>query len=272
MSANIEKSNDNCAYFDTPLSLLDAAEKAVNETDVVLDIGCGIAPMNYFHPKLHILVEPWTEYSDILSYRHAGDKGVVILRTGALEALKAFANNSVDSIFLLDVIEHLEKEEGKQVLIEAERVAREQIVVFTPLGFMPQHMGNEEQDAWGLSGSTVQEHRSGWTPDDFNQNWTFYICKEFHSVDFKGQKLDHTYGAFYAIRNFVEKAIEIPKKMSDFRKPLHWELETERLLIRSMSLEQEKNEIYAAYQGLLNSRGVRLFNHLNNILKRFGLR
>jgi protein-L-isoaspartate O-methyltransferase len=258
-------------FFQTAIELLDAAEKAVKETEVVLDIGCGIVPMNYFRPKLHILVEPWMEYSNILSYRYAGDKSVVILRTGALEALKELADNSVDSIFLLDVIEHLEKEEGKQVIVEAERVAREQIVVFTPLGFMPQHMEGEEADGWGLSGSAVQEHRSGWTPEDFNPNWSFYICNEFHGVNFKGEKLEETYGAFFAIRNLDAKAISEPGKITDFRKPLPSELEALRLQADCIRLQNEASALRAAYQGLLNSRSNRAIRLIRKILRYVGL-
>ena len=216
-------------YFNTPVELLAAVEKSVKETEVVVDIGCGIAPMNYFRPKLHLMVEPWKEYSDILAYRHSGDKSVIIIRTGALEALRQLADNSVDSIFLLDVIEHLEKEVGRQVIIESERVAREQIVIFTPLGFMPQHMESSQADGWGLGGSTVQEHRSGWEPEDFSAAWSFYICKDFHSVDFKGERLEQTYGAFYAVRNFEAKVISTPEKMPDFRRSLPSEQEVERL-------------------------------------------
>lgn len=85
------------------------AQAEVVETDVVLDIGCGIKPMNYYRPRLHIMVEPWSEYSDILAQRNLGDKSVMILKLGALEALRALRGQFVDSVFLLDVIEHLEK-------------------------------------------------------------------------------------------------------------------------------------------------------------------
>ena len=53
-------------YFDSPAELLSAVEKAVKETEVVLDIGCGIVPMNYFRPKLHLMVEPWQEYLSLI--------------------------------------------------------------------------------------------------------------------------------------------------------------------------------------------------------------
>lgn len=255
-------------FFDTPLELETAIKIAVKETDVVLDIGCGIAPMNYFRPKLHLMVEPWKEYSDILTHRYSGDKSILIIRTGALEALRELADNSVDTIFLLDVIEHLEKEIGQQVIIETERVAREQIVIFTPLGFMPQHVESGEVDGWGLGGNSVQEHLSGWEPEDFGKEWSFYICEGFHSVDFKNNPLEQTYGAFYAIRNFKEKTTSTPEKFSDFRRMLPSEIEVQRLNSRIEILENTRIQ----YEDLLNSRGMKCINLVRKVKTFFGIK
>lgn len=258
-------------YFDSSDELLSAVGKVVKETEIVADIGCGIVPMNYFRPKLHLMVEPWKEYADILAYRHSGDKSVIIIRTGALEALRQLADNSVDSIFLLDVIEHLEKEEGRQVIIESERVAREQVVIFTPLGFMPQHMEGSEADGWGLGGSAVQEHRSGWEPEDFSAAWSFYICKDFHSVDFKGERLDQTYGAFYAIRNFEGKTISAPGKLPDFKRPLPSELEVQRLQVELQQHKITNETLRFEYSALFNSRGMRMVRLFKRILRFTGI-
>lgn len=258
-------------FFGTPLELETAIKIAVKETDVVLDIGCGIAPMNYFRPKLHLMVEPWKEYSDILTHRYSGDKSILIIRTGALEALRELADNSVDSIFLLDVIEHLEKEIGQQVIIETERVAREQIVIFTPLGFMPQHVESGEVDGWGLGGNGVQEHLSGWEPEDFGREWSFYICEGFHSVDFKNDPLEQTYGAFYAIRNFNEKATYVPGKISDFRRLLPSEVEAQKLREELQQIMYDKEVIQNNYNSLYNSRGVRLINSFKKLLAFIGI-
>ncbi|MCP4475627.1 MAG: class I SAM-dependent methyltransferase [Gammaproteobacteria bacterium] len=192
-------------YFSEPEACLSAVKKVIKKTEVVLDIGCGIVPMRYFKPTIHFMVEPWKEYSDILSYQHANNKSVIVFCMGGLEALRTLADNSIDSIFLLDVIEHLEKEEGLKVLKEMERVAREQIIIFTPLGFMPQHMESGELDAWGLSGTSVQEHRSGWEPEEFSSEWSFYICETYHRTNFRNEKLEVPHGAFFAIRNFEDK-------------------------------------------------------------------
>lgn len=271
------KAVGSCYYFEKAAELLSAVETTIRETEVVVDIGCGIVPMTYFRPKLHLMVEPWKEYSDILTYRHSGDKSVIIIRTGALEALCQLTDNSVDSIFLLDVIEHLEKEVGRQVIIESERVAREQIVIFTPLGFMPQHMESNQPDGWGLGGSSVQEHRSGWEPEDFSAAWSFYICEGFHNIDFKGERLDKPYGAFYAVRNFESKAIQPPQKMSDVRRPLPSEVEVQNLTVdyeRKLTIANEEcerqrviaNECRNECHNLFQTRGLRLIRWVRKLL------
>ena len=68
----------------------------------------------------------------------------------------------IGAVFLLDVIEHMEKEDGRRILALAQEVAQEQIVLFTPMGFMEQ-----TYDKWGLGGDYWQLHRSGWTPEEF---------------------------------------------------------------------------------------------------------
>lgn len=219
----------NITYYAKADALMSGAKEHIVETDVVLDIGCGIVPMNYFRPKFHIMVEPWHEYSDVLWQRHREDKSVLILSLGALECLSSLKPNSVDSIFLLDVIEHLEKDVGQKVLIEIERVCRRQAVIFTPLGFMPQHMEDGENDAWGLSGVEMQEHKSGWLPEDFSDGWEFLVCDRFHLSNYNGDQLENSYGAFFAIRNFSEKTFPLLEKSSDLRRPLPSELRVDEL-------------------------------------------
>ncbi|MFK7871472.1 MAG: methyltransferase domain-containing protein [Roseobacter sp.] len=255
--------------------LLDEVKKAIRETDVVADIGCGIVPMNYFRPKLHLMIEPWNEYADILSYRHADDKSVMVLRQDALSMLKSMSDKSVDSVFMLDVIEHIEKETGKAILVECERVAREQIVLFTPLGFMEQHMESGDKDGWGLSGTGVQEHLSGWEPDEFGPEWAIFSCNDFHQVVFKGESLPRTHGAFFAIRNFDVAQIEKPESFSDIRRKLPSETEAEALrasleecLAQLRHREAQYEEVQQLYQQLLDSKPVRLVRRLKAIIGR----
>lgn len=135
------------------------APAALLTADRVLDIGAGIRPIKWGAPSQHVCVEPYGPYADRLQAA-----GYLTLRVTAREALEAaYAREyQPDAIYMLDVIEHMTREEGTAVLELAQRLAPKQIVVFTPHGFMEQH-----EDAWGLGGEYWQTHRSGWVPSDF---------------------------------------------------------------------------------------------------------
>ncbi len=197
-------------YFDNSQALENAATEAIAHTDVVLDIGCGIRPMTRFEPRIHLCLEPFDEYAKILQRRFARAPGVVLLKAGALEGLALLPDRSVDSIFLLDVIEHMPKEYGFSMLQHCERVARRQIVVATPLGFMPQVHEAGELDGWGVSHNKLQDHLSGWEPIDFGEGWRFLVCPTYHTSDAKGQRLEKSFGSFYAIRNIPALLRSLP--------------------------------------------------------------
>jgi len=204
LTDNRNKTKTEFAQLDIKLfgsvpEIEDAIKKEVIQTEVVLDIGPGIYPSNFFVPKFQVLVEPCDEYVQILKTRFEDARDVLVLKSDALTIVKAISDLSVDSIFLLDVIEHLEKDDGIELIIELKRIVREQIVVFTPLGFMPQHIEPDLRDRWGLSGGGFQEHKSGWLPADFGIDWKFLICENFHLVDADDQILEKPFGAFYAL-------------------------------------------------------------------------
>lgn len=128
------------------------------ECDHVLDIGAGIRPMNWYDPSVHICVEPYDVYVDRL--RAAGYE---VAQGTALAALRDMQrkNLTTDAIYLLDVIEHMDKDEGLEVIELAKEYARIQVVIYTPWGFVEQ-----TEDEWGLGGDYWQTHRSGWLPED----------------------------------------------------------------------------------------------------------
>lgn len=169
---------------------------AIHPADVVLDIGCGLRPQGFFRPAVHLLCEPHEEYVSLLEDALVDEPGAVVLRSRAQELLPLLPDRSVDSVFLLDVVEHLSKTDGRELLSECERVARCQIVVFTPLGFLPQTYAAGERDAWGFEGREWQTHRSGWAPSDFGSDWRILGCRHFHE-DVNGD----THGAFWALRD-----------------------------------------------------------------------
>jgi hypothetical protein len=184
-------------------ALMLEARQRFRETDVLLDIGCGIMPQTTLVPSVHICVEPYQEYVDVLQQKTSGasDRSFVIIRGTWREALDMLPAKSVDTVILADVIEHIEKAQATELLRRTEDVARQQILIFTPLGFMPQ-VHPDGVDAWGLGGAHWQEHKSGWTPDDFGEGWETIGTKEYYFEDNLGKPLKQPYGAFWAIRNF----------------------------------------------------------------------
>lgn len=176
--------------------LFPVATAMIRPVDSVLDIGCGIRPQKYIIPKIHICWEPFFQYIQYLREKVPDAAGPVYLfvNAGWEDAVKLLPPKSVDSVFLLDVIEHLEKEQGRSLLKTTENLAKCQIVIFTPLGFLPQN-SPEGKDKWGMNGGAWQKHKSGWQPEDFDSSWEVLAAREFHLID------NVSYGAIWAIKN-----------------------------------------------------------------------
>jgi hypothetical protein len=177
------------------------ASRKLLPADVVLDIGCGIHPQPYVDAPIHICCEPCEEYLHRLSVERGGDRKHVFLRAGLTEAVRLFPARSVDSIFMLDVIEHLDRPEALSGLKGVLRIARKQVIVFTPLGFMAQDPVVVGVDPWGMSGEEWHRHKSGWTPSDFRyeEGWDVMVCKDVFRNDAYGRPLSNPIGAMWAI-------------------------------------------------------------------------
>lgn len=181
----------------------DKLKEVLIKTDILLDIGCGIRPQNFFEPRIHICLEPYQEYRDVVKpFFPNKNSSFIFLKTDAISGIKLLDDNSVDSIFMIDLIEHLDKKDGLELLKEADRVARKQIFVLTPLGFYPQHYEvSRKLDNWGLTGTKLQEHKSGWIPEDFGKGWDFHICIDAHEADDPKEKAaGKRYSALGAIK------------------------------------------------------------------------
>ncbi len=205
----------------------------IQKVDTVLDLGCGLRPQTFFRPKLHILCESHAGYVQLLQKYLARFSNVVVFQNTALEFAKTMPDKSVDSVFLLDMIEHLEKDYGRRLLQECERIARTQIVLFTPLGFMQQNYEASDKDGGGLQGGEWQTHRSGWTPDDFDTSWDILGSRIYHTFNAKGEP----FGAFWAIKTMKQTATLAtkPAVLSHFLPP---------------TLEEESKALYALFQDL----------------------
>jgi glycosyltransferase involved in cell wall biosynthesis len=165
----------------------------------VLDIGTGIRPQTLVSSEVHVCVEPFEPYVERLRQDVGDDARFILLRATWDQVIPLLPDNSIDSVVALDVIEHLRRREGVRFLAEALRVARRQVIIFTPLGFYRQSYRKGQRDRWGMAGGHWQTHRSGWMPDDFAGNWEVIACADFHDLDDLGRPLAQPFGAFWAI-------------------------------------------------------------------------
>lgn len=159
--------------------LFSKAMNALLPVETLIDVGAGIRPQRIVKCAKHICIEPYPPYVNELK-----KAGYDVICTKAPEALESV--DHVDSVVMIDVIEHMEKRNGERAITLAQDKA-DQVVVFTPIGFMPQ-----EGDAWGMGGDEWQRHRSGWQPAEF-PGWHIFTDDGFHRR--------RNAGAFFAIWN-----------------------------------------------------------------------
>jgi hypothetical protein len=69
-----------------------------------------------------------------------------------------FTDKSFDAVLCFEVIEHIDKQVGKEMLHTFDQIARGLILVSTPVGFMR-----------SPSKCPLDVHRSGWLPDEFRR-------------------------------------------------------------------------------------------------------
>lgn len=131
--------------------------KSLKPLGPLFDIGAGIRPCPLW-PVEHICVEPHLEYVQFL--KHAGYK---VYHGTALEVIPDLPREG--TIIAIDVIEHMEREDGEKLRDLMEEWP--QALIFTPNGFMEQSGVVNGLDPWGLHGMKWQKHRSGWTENDF---------------------------------------------------------------------------------------------------------
>lgn len=134
--------------------------KGLIEVDVVLDLGCGIRPIDWYQPERHICADAHKPYLERI---RASGEGYECIHGSAHDVLRNVKPGSVGAIYCLDMIEHLTREDGLDLVQLMLMAQPRQIVIYTPNGFREQ----DGADPWGLGGEVWQKHRSGWTTGDF---------------------------------------------------------------------------------------------------------
>lgn len=142
-------------FNDYPMEL----EKAVGNVETLLDVGCGNdSPVQFLSQEIHKVGVDIFEPSIEASRQKKIHSDYVKLNV--LEIEDHFEESSFDCAIATDLIEHLEKKDGYELIKQMEKVSKNRIIIFTPNGFLEQ--GEYDQNPW-------QVHHSGWTPEEMEE-------------------------------------------------------------------------------------------------------
>lgn len=112
--------------------------------------------------------------------------GFKTLNIDAKKVSKYFSPGSVDIVLCMDFLEHLKKREALKLLYELEQIARHQIIIFGPLGYVP-----ADKDEFGRTGNPYRVHRSFWEKEEFERlGYQCEVLKGYHK-DIRGGYSKH---------------------------------------------------------------------------------
>lgn len=152
----------------------------------MLDVGTGLMDsLDLFPCRVKLGLDAHRPYLE-----HRRKRDAVPINADALRLGELFVQGAVDLVTLVDVVEHFEEGVAREVLRQAEAVARRRVVLTTPRGFFPQ----DGYDAFGLGGEELQRHKSAWDVEDLTElGYRVVVLERFH--DWRNASFVAAFGA-----------------------------------------------------------------------------
>ena len=120
----------------------------------ILDVACGLSlKSQYLQADIRVGVDIYRPYLEKID----ATVPYITVVHDVRKLDEVFIDKSFDIVLMLDIIEHLEKDESLALIKTAERLAKVAVIVETPEGYVPQNI-----DIWGHGGDEWQTHRCGW--------------------------------------------------------------------------------------------------------------
>ena len=126
--------------------------------DTLLDVGCGFnSPIQNIKrkPSYAMGVDAWAPALEQSRSRAIHNDYV---QMSVLDIGQRFPPKSFDYVLATELIEHLTAEDGLNLILQMEAIARKRVILTTPNGFL------EQDEEWG---NPLQKHLSGWTVAQF---------------------------------------------------------------------------------------------------------
>lgn len=155
----IELLEKSLSFFPaTQRNLIVYLQKQMDERDKVLDIGCGLKWITK-HLVCNDLIGI-DIYSDYLTNKD--------ICGNITKVTDYFTSKSFDFAIAIDVIEHLEKNDGTKLLIDLQKIVRKKVFVTTPTFWTENKQAVDNQNLWSCNNS-YNSHKSFWEAKDFQK-------------------------------------------------------------------------------------------------------
>jgi SAM-dependent methyltransferase len=131
-------------------------KKELIDCDSVLDLGCGScqnSPLQNMALTYLVGVDIYPPYLEECRRRKIHSEYIM-----ADIRHVEFKERSFDAVVMLNVLEHMSKKDGLQLIDKFSIWAKKKVILTTPNGFLPQD---------GYDKNDFQEHLSGWSVEDF---------------------------------------------------------------------------------------------------------
>lgn len=154
-------------------------EDSLLDCNSVLDIGCGPSSpiQNFKNIKYSVGVEIYKPYLEESKKRKIHNKYI----NSRIQDLM-IKDKSFDAVIMIEVLEHMSKKDGLDLLNKAQRWAKKKIIISTPNGFFP--MGKVDDNKY-------QEHVAGWTVKEFEK--LGFRCHGITGAKFMYKKENHVH-------------------------------------------------------------------------------
>lgn len=148
-----------------PFSYMKILRDGIGETKTILDLGCEDGRLldllsdgkNWKVTGVDIFQNNVNAASKRKIYVKAIKGDIVEISKKLIKERAKF-----DVVFCSQVIEHIDRKKGEELLSLVDKLARKKIIMGTPRGFM-------EQPHAFLGDNPHQVHKSGWSEDDFRK-------------------------------------------------------------------------------------------------------
>lgn len=126
---------------------------------------------------------------------HHRDQDVHFVQYDVRRICELFDNDAFECVYGMDIVEHLDKNGGLQLVHDCEVLASKCTMFFVPVGNHPQ-----TDDPCGMGNEHFQQHRSTWYPEDMERlGYDVYYYPDWH----KNISPEKSKGAMWCVKKLA---------------------------------------------------------------------